>query len=98
MHSIRLTPAAAEQLKAIWRYSAATWDDDRADAYLLDIDAALQALAKSPKLGRARPEIHEGYHSMRVRGHVVFYLIDETHIDVIGVLHERMDVERHLAG
>jgi toxin ParE1/3/4 len=92
MRKVRLTPAAKGQLKSIWQYTFETWGEQKADAYLAEIEAKLNMIAENPELGRERPEIKPGYHSIKVNRHIVFYLLGEKHIDVIGVLHERMDV------
>ncbi|MFW5499858.1 MULTISPECIES: type II toxin-antitoxin system RelE/ParE family toxin [unclassified Maridesulfovibrio] len=96
MRRIRFTPAAKEHLKGIWKYSFETWGEAKADSYLMDIDARLKNLLANPNLGRSRPEIKFGYHSIAVNKHIVFYLISETHIDIIGVLHQRMDIKSNL--
>ncbi len=42
-----------------------------------------------------RDEAHPGYRSFRQGAHIVFYLIAEDAIDVIGVPHAAMDVEAY---
>ncbi|WP_321402105.1 type II toxin-antitoxin system RelE/ParE family toxin [Maridesulfovibrio sp.] len=96
MRKIRFTPAAKEHLKDIWKYSFETWGEAKADSYLMDIETRLKSLLANPELGRSRPEIKPGYHSISVNKHVVFYLISQTHIDIIGVLHQRMDIKSNL--
>jgi toxin ParE1/3/4 len=49
-----------------------------------------------PLMGRPRNEIKEGYYSSEYKKHVIFYLIQENFIEVLGVLHETMLPERHL--
>jgi toxin ParE1/3/4 len=47
-------------------------------------------------MGRVRPEIKEGYYSFPVEKHVVFYLILENYIAIIGILHGKMDIDKNL--
>jgi toxin ParE1/3/4 len=47
-------------------------------------------------LGRSRDEIAPGYRSYPHELHVIFYLIREGGIDIIGVPHQAMDLPRHL--
>jgi toxin ParE1/3/4 len=42
-----------------------------------------------------RPDIKAGYHSFPQGSHVIFCLIRGGGIDIIGVLHQRMDVLSH---
>jgi len=97
MHKVRLTPAARRQLKDIWNYSLDAWGEEQADRYLMDIHEALQSLAANPGLGRSRSDIAPGYTCLAVNKHLVFYLIRDACLDVIGVLHERMDVAARLS-
>lgn len=94
MAEIRITPAAKANLLDIWLYSEATWGEAWADEYLLAIDAVFQQLADNPKLGKARPEVKDGYRSILVKSHVVFYTVtgNSDFVNIIGVLHARMDV------
>ena len=96
MYKVRLTPAAKEQLKEIWHYSFDVWGEEKADAYLMDIKEKLRMLAENPGIGRNRPDIKPGYHSAPVNKHVIYYMLEEQNINVIGVLHERMDVRARL--
>ncbi|SKA94419.1 toxin ParE1/3/4 [Paucidesulfovibrio gracilis DSM 16080] len=92
MRKVRLTPSAKGHLKSVWRYTYETWGEGKADVYLAEIDAKLNQLTDNPNLGRTRPDVKANYHSIKVNKHIVFYLFDDEHIDVIGVLHEKMDV------
>jgi toxin ParE1/3/4 len=92
MRKVRFTPAAKEQLKSIWQYAFETWGEQKADAYLAEIEAKLNVIAENPARERERPEIKPGYHSIKVNRHIIFCLLGKEHIDVIGILHERMDV------
>ncbi len=96
MHKVRLTPAAKEQLKDIWIYTFDTWGEKQADAYLMAIEETLQTISTNPKMGLARTDIKTGYYSFSVNKHIIFYMLDGQFINIIGVLHERMDVQRRL--
>jgi plasmid stabilization system protein ParE len=48
-----------------------------------------------PLMGRPRNEIKEGYYSSDYKK-MIFFLIQENSIEVLGVLHETMLTERHL--
>lgn len=61
--------------------------------YLGELDACFHWLAKNARLGRHRPEIHEGYYSYAQGVHVIFYLISEEYVDIIGIPHKAMDID-----
>lgn len=96
MSLYRLTPAAQKDLSSIWDFTQDRWDAQQAEKYIREIQAAVERVADSPDRGRARDEIREGYRSYVVGSHVVFYVTRSSRIDVIRILHQRMDVGRHL--
>lgn len=53
-------------------------------------------LAKHPQEGKARDDIKVGYYSYFEGSHTIYYRIRDTHIDVIDVLHQSMEPNRHL--
>lgn len=96
MANYRLTSAAKSDLLGIWEYTVKIWGKKQAEKYLLDIESQLEQLATNPELGRKRPEIKPGYHSFPVEQHVIFYMKSNLHIDIIGILHKRMDIDKNL--
>jgi toxin ParE1/3/4 len=92
---IRITPTAKAHLIDIWLYTANTWGEARADSYLMEIDKKFQTLVANPSIGKSRPEIKNGYHSIPANKHVVFYTITEEYVNIIGILHARMDILSH---
>lgn len=96
MPEYRLTPSAKSDLIEIWDYTVRTWGEQHAEKYLQDIEDTLNELAASPGLGRQRPEIAPGYFSFPARKHIIFYLNSGHHIDIIGILHGKMDIDKNL--
>lgn len=95
MSANRLSPLAVADLEDIWLYTFKQWSPEQADAYHHHLIAAIVALAKGGKVGR-RTDIREGYFKCAVGRHFVFYRHSDASLDVIRILHQRMDVERHL--
>ena len=96
MHKYRLTPSAKSDLIEIWNYTVETWGEKQAEKYLQDIENKLNQLAANPELGRRRPEISPGYYSFPAQKHIIFYLNSGRHIDIIGILHGKMDIDKNL--
>ncbi len=92
----KLTQAAREHLSDIWRYTVKRWSEIQAEKYLRELEAKLEQLGANPDLGKHRPEIHEGYYSFPVEHHVIYYLKAPDHIQIIGILHGRMDTTNRL--
>jgi toxin ParE1/3/4 len=93
--SVRITPRAMQDLRAIARYSLRTWGSLQRERYLRAIDRRFSWLAENPGLGRPRADIKAGYHRDPQGVHLIFYLVREDGIDIIGVPHQRMDVDAY---
>jgi toxin ParE1/3/4 len=97
MPSFRLTKKARDDLIGIARFTENTWGRDQRKFYLKQLDAAFHALAENPDLGRSCNEIRQGYCKYRKDSHVIFYRLGtESTIEIIRVLHKRMDTGLHL--
>ena len=87
----RITPRARQDLIDIGRYTAERRDSRQRDDYLRELDRRFSWL------GRHRPDVRTGYFSFRQGSHVIFYLIRDGCIDIIGIPHQRMDVVDYFA-
>lgn len=97
MNGFVLSPAAQADLSAIWDYSAKTWGRDQADRYVIGIRDACQALADGSKKGRSADAVRLGYSKLPVGSHLLFYRVSTTGtIDVVRILHQRMDIAARL--
>lgn len=96
MTRYRLTPAAQRDLSAIWDFTAERWDADQAERYIGEIRSAIERVASDPRRGRSRDEVRRGYRSYAVVSHVAFFRIGAEAIDVVRILHQRMDPARHV--
>jgi len=91
----RLSPKAESDLENIWRYSAEHWSDSQADRYVNEIFSACGDLARGIRKGRNVP-IRSGYLKYPVASHFIYYRFRTDQLHVIRILHQRMDLERHL--
>jgi toxin ParE1/3/4 len=91
-----LSPLAQTDLDDIWDYSATNWGDDQTEDYARRIQTAIELVAVDPSRGRARDYIRPGHSSFAVGSHLLFYRRTESGIDVVRILHQRMDFDRHL--
>ncbi|WP_339621335.1 type II toxin-antitoxin system RelE/ParE family toxin [uncultured Salinibacterium sp.] len=96
MKRYRFTLAAQQDLSAIWDYTQERWDGTRAELYLSELRAAIERIAADPQRGRACDEIREGYRRYSIGSHLVFYIERPDSVDVIRILHQRMDPTRHV--
>jgi toxin ParE1/3/4 len=91
-----LSNRAKSDLQEIWDYTEVRWGFDQAELYIRELWRHIEIVAADPKSGRSCPEVRAGYYKYRAGSHFLFYRITNDGVDVIRILHERMDFGRHL--
>jgi len=91
----RLSPLAEADLEDIWLYTSAHWSKAQADTYHNSFVAAFEGLAAGAKRGRP-VDVLPGVQKYLCGAHVIYFLDEAVHLDVIRILHQRQDPERHL--
>ena len=88
----RLSPLAEADLEEIWLYTFRQWSLEQADDYHRSIIAAIEGLASGRNIAQ-RTEVREGYWKYKVGMHVIYFRSSDNYLDVIRILHGRMDVD-----
>ncbi len=97
MARFRLTVQAGADFDAIGVYTQEMWGDDQAVRYLSKLDETFSALARIPDLGKDRDDLRPNLLSCACNRHVIFFRRDDQgNVDILRILHEHMDFERHL--
>ena len=96
MKRLVVSAAACDDLGTVARYSECEWGKARKKQYVAAIRARFDLLRQQPEIGAERPDLATGYRSLPVGRHMIFYRIEMDSVVVIRVLHQRMDVGRHL--
>lgn len=92
-----LRQEAIDDLNNIWEYSSEKWSEKQADKYYATIKFACKEIGENPDLGKEYFDIYTNLHGLKSGRHIVFYhLISENEIEVIRILHERMDLKSRL--
>ncbi|MGB3314748.1 MAG: type II toxin-antitoxin system RelE/ParE family toxin [Albidovulum sp.] len=94
----RLTPAAEDDLAAIWRFTAERWSDDQADRYLDALVMTFETIADFPAIARERSEFTPPIRIHPSGAHLVIYLDGQGGGTVLRVLHNRQDLLHALDG
>lgn len=87
---------AERDLIDIYLTTAKEWGSAQADKYDAGLEKTVKLLTDSSTLGRNIDHIKVGCHRFEYERHIIFYRKRETDILIIRILHDRMDVERHL--
>lgn len=91
-----ISEMAKEDLASIEEYTRDNWGKLQADVYLSQIENRFLSLLESPYLGTSRPDVSDGYRCLPEGKHLIFYRVDDDVVNIIGVPHVSMDLERHL--
>ncbi|MGD8957994.1 MAG: type II toxin-antitoxin system RelE/ParE family toxin [Chromatiaceae bacterium] len=97
MPRFRVKATARADLKKIAVFTEQTWGRKQRNNYLTETDQAFHRLAGSAELGQTCDPIRPGYRVFPVGSHLIFYKLaaDQT-LEIIRVLHRRMDVSSRL--
>lgn len=93
-----LSLEAQNYLHDIWLFTFDNWAEEQATTYVNLILDELEHLALYPGLGRLVSIHVKSYRHFQVKSHLIYYRESSTSkIEIIRVLHKRMDFENHLA-
>ena len=93
---IVIGPRARAEARDIWHYTAEQHGPDAADAYLRDLDQAMQLVREFPDMGSDCSDVRKGYRRIRSGSHLIYYISRGTEIYVMRILHERQDAKENL--
>ena len=91
----RVSGRARQDLIGIGRYTEREWGREQRNHYLGQLDEAFRLIAANPQIGQACDEILAGYRKFSQGSHVIYYRSAEL-VEIIRVLHERMDPDTQL--
>lgn len=97
MSGVVLSPKAKADLSDIWDYTCSEWGVEQAEKYVRELWAAMQEqtrdLTKSVDIG----DVRKGYKKVRSGSHVIFFKVTRDGVvEVVRILHQKMDFDRHL--
>ncbi|MCO5236504.1 MAG: type II toxin-antitoxin system RelE/ParE family toxin [Chitinophagaceae bacterium] len=95
----KLSVKASEDIESIWLHTFENWSLEQADRYINLIFDEIEYLSDNPNSGKDFSHIRKNYRCAKVKSHLIFYRLIEkqSEIEVIRVLHQRMDIENRLS-
>ncbi len=96
--SYKISVNAFEDIENIWLYTFENWSLEQADRYINLIFDEIEYLADNPNSGKDFNHIRKHYRCSKVKSHLIFYrqIEKQKDIEIIRVLHQRMDIENRL--
>ncbi len=92
MPHFSVTSAAKNDLLGIARFTQQRWGVGQRDKYLAQLNDMFHQLANKPEIGKTCDYIKRGYRKFPVANHVIYYRTFSNRIEIVRVLHKRMDV------
>ncbi len=97
MAKVLLRQEAIDDLNDIWDYTFEKWSENQADKYYATIKLACKGIGENPDIGKQYSEISTNLLGFKSGKHIIFYhLILEDEINIIRILHERMELKNRL--
>jgi len=79
---------------SIAEYSLGQWGEMRAARYLAQLEGCCRRVADHPLIRRSCSRILPGLRRIERGSHVVFFLVEDSDILIVRVLHKNMQPER----
>jgi len=92
-----ISKEAINDLGKIWVYTKNKWSVEQADRYYSLIINEIEYISNNYNLGKSYSHIRKGYRASKVKYHLIFYKKNKDNIvEIIRILHQRMDVDNRL--
>ena len=91
-----ISKKAVSDLEQIWLYTVERWSIKQADRYYNLIFDEINYICKNSDSGKSMEHVRKGYRASKVKSHLIFYKISNDIIEIVRILHERMDIENRL--
>jgi toxin ParE1/3/4 len=97
--SYKISVQASDDIEGVWLYTFENWSLEQADRYVNLIFDEIEYLADNPNSGKDFSHIRKNYRCSKVKSHIIFYRLadKQNDIEIIRVLHQRMDIENRLS-
>lgn len=93
---LELSRRAQADLDDIRDYSLAEFGTARAVAYLDAMEEAFRRMLDYPEIGSIHRAVHPPIRCLGCQQHRIFYQVDGDRMLVVRILHNAMDVQRHV--
>ncbi len=95
MLKITRRPEVKVDLIKIWLAGYERWGEAQADSYFEGLEQAIYLIAENPKIGVACDYIRKDYRQYHFNRHIIFYRLGKHEIEIVRVLRDNMDFQRH---
>jgi toxin ParE1/3/4 len=91
-----ISKKASDDIEKIWLYTFENWSLEQADRYYNLIFDEIEFIAENFESGKSVDHIKKGYRTTLVKSHVIFYKKSKHIVEIIRVLHQKMDIDNRI--
>ena len=92
-----ISEKANQDIEKIWLYTFENWSLEQADRYYNLILDEIEFISENFESGKSVDHIKKGYRASIVKSHIIFYKKSRRNIvEIIRVLHQKMDIENRI--
>ena len=91
-----LANKAVDDLSDIWNYTYNVWSEQQADNYYQRLIDCCGYISENPGLGKCYDEIDTGILGYKAKQHIIFYRVAQQNIEILRILHGRMDLKNRM--
>jgi toxin ParE1/3/4 len=92
-----ISEKALEDINSIWIYTAENWSVEQADRYYNAIIDEIEFINQKFESARDFGKFRKSYKYSKLKSHFIFFKKNKNNeIEVVRVLHEKMDIENRL--
>lgn len=96
MKRLFLSDAARSDMEDIWDYTSERWGTVQAESYSDRIAEAFVDLCAGRATSRSAQDVRPLMRTLLVGRHIIYFRATPERIEIVRVLHERMDPGRHV--
>lgn len=96
MYSIKYSQRANADLEDITDYTASTWGAEQAKRYIHEIRQKIQEISEGNAVTQSLDGVSRKISKARANRHLIIFEKKEEVIFVVRILHETMDIPRHI--
>lgn len=94
MKTYLLTPKAQIDLELIWDYTEKNWGVLQAEIYVHLIRKTIEGLTDGSIISQSAEHVRTDYRKTLAGSHVIFFKENSRTVNVVRILHQRMDTGR----
>ena len=92
-----ISEKALEDLNNIWIYTAENWSVKQANRYYNLIVDEIEYVSENFETAKDFGNVRKNYNYSKVKSHLVFYKkAENTEMEIVRILHEKMDIKNRI--